>query len=524
MGGFHEEMGYDEGNGNDGSDSTQVSGTLTVHSCFVAEPPHSELEHSGCVVVPPAVLQAATARHAAFPLVLRLAGPRPGDAACCLAPLAFTAPDGIVYVPPWVLERLAVGEGDRVRFETVALPKGTAATFALLGRVPPFFDANTLRPQLLAALAHYPCLSVGDKIELHSSSLPSLPSAEQDKTVLEVTAVEAGNGDSSNPITSVSIVDVDLAVSIVVAAQDGSSGSGTGRDRVVAVGSSVRDTLAAGASATFAVDLAPVVRVGTASEGVVLTAGASDVAGDPDLYVSLASTSPSPADFDWCDQAPGNFARVVVPLRDIPPDQQRLFVTVTFYVPPDEAPSSAASSSPSAAMQYELAAEYDDDITSSGNTTSSSEESTNIDDGVETVECPNCHRRVPEVRATLHRVQCARYTYYCAACARAMPRSQRAKHTALCHTPRPCPLCGALLEQTALPAHRAACPQRRAPCPFLCGALVPAAALAEHERTCGARTVVCAHCGLRTRWGVFQRHLVHEHGISDCILERDVKP
>ena len=51
-----------------------------------------------------------------------------------------------------------------------------------------------------------------------------------------------------------------------------------------------------------------------------------------------------------------------------------------------------------------------------------------------------------------------------------------------------------------------------------------AAALAEHEHTCGARTVVCAHCGLRTRWGVFQRHLAHEHGIPDCVLERDVRP
>ena len=506
-------------------DPAQVSGTLTVHSCFVAEPPHSELEHSGCVVVPPAVLQAATERHAAFPLVLRLAGPRAGDPACCLAPLAFTAPDGIVYVPPWVLERLAVAEGDRVRYETVALPKGTAAAFALLGRVPPFFDANTLRPQLLAALAHYPCLSVGDTVEL--------PSSAPEHTVLEVTAVEAaapaaaaaaGTTEAEgarSPPTSVSIVDVDLAVTIVAAAQDGSANGG-GRDRVLAVGSSVRDTLAPGVSATYAVDLAPIVRVGTAAEGVVLTAAASDVACDPDLYVSLASTSPSPADFDWCDQAPGNFARVVIPLRDLPPDQQRLFVTVVSY-----SPEASAAAGP-AAMQYEIAAEYDDDIAPIITSSSASTSEDTGDDsgsGAETVECPNCHKRVPEARATLHRVQCARYTYYCAACARCMPLSQRAKHAALCHTPRPCPLCGVPLEQAALAAHRrTACPQRPVPCPLLCGAHVPAAALAAHERTCGARTVVCAHCGLRTRWGVFARHLAHEHGIPDCVLERDVQP
>lgn len=178
-------------------------------------------------------------------------------------------------------------------------------------------------------------------------------------------------------------------------------------------------------------------------------------------------------------------------------------------------------------MQFECAAEYDDDITSS-TVTSSTGANENDDDGegaADTVECPNCHKRVPEVRAALHRVQCARYTYYCAACARCMPRAQRAKHAVLCHTPRPCPLCGVPLEQAALAAHRrTACPQRPVPCPLQCGALLPAAALAAHEHTCGARTVVCAHCGLRTRWAVFARHLAREHGVPDCVLERDVRP
>lgn len=146
------------------------------------------------------------------------------------------------------------------------------------------------------------------------------------------------------------------------------------------------------------------------------------------------------------------------------------------------------------------------------------------------VECQNCLSWVPERTITLHRNFCMRNVYRCSLCGNSMPKSAQSshwhcedcsahgstaesydKHRIIEHTPHSC-LCGQrFYSLPSLAFHRATtCPQKLVKCRF-CQAykeqgdfstLNPSdliAGLTPHEADCGSRTIECHICSRRLR-------------------------
>eukprot|EP01138_Halocafeteria_seosinensis_P006991 gb/GECG01007149.1/.p1 GENE.gb/GECG01007149.1/~~gb/GECG01007149.1/.p1 ORF type:complete len:421 (+),score=49.41 gb/GECG01007149.1/:1-1263(+) len=76
--------------------------------------------------------------------------------------LEFTAPEGRVYVPHWIMQNLLVEEGDMLRFTNVSLPKGTFVK--IRPRSSDFLDISDPKAVLEMSLRNYSCLTKDDQV------------------------------------------------------------------------------------------------------------------------------------------------------------------------------------------------------------------------------------------------------------------------------------------------------------------------------------------------------------------------
>ncbi|KAK9090615.1 hypothetical protein Sjap_023792 [Stephania japonica] len=76
--------------------------------------------------------------------------------------LEFTAEEGIIYIPHWMMENLLLQEGDIVRMKNVTLPKGTY--MKLQPHTKDFLDISDPKAILETTLRNFSCLTTGDCI------------------------------------------------------------------------------------------------------------------------------------------------------------------------------------------------------------------------------------------------------------------------------------------------------------------------------------------------------------------------
>lgn len=84
----------------------------------------SVLQNGDKVILPPSALEALTMRHVQYPMSFRLDNPVTG-LSIHTGVIEFTAPEGKVYIPSWLMDYLALTEGYMVQVTNVRLPKAT---------------------------------------------------------------------------------------------------------------------------------------------------------------------------------------------------------------------------------------------------------------------------------------------------------------------------------------------------------------------------------------------------------------
>lgn len=137
-----------------------------------ADTPHrSELVHGNKVVLPPSALDRLSRLNVVYPLMFAVSPYARGRAASGASPrthcgvLEFSAPEGVVYLAPWMLRTLGLGPGDLVRVANVALPRGAFVRIEpqSVAFVEEITDARAVLERALRAFA---ALTAGDVLDI----------------------------------------------------------------------------------------------------------------------------------------------------------------------------------------------------------------------------------------------------------------------------------------------------------------------------------------------------------------------
>ncbi|XP_073156550.1 uncharacterized protein [Henckelia pumila] len=121
----------------------------------------SHIENGGKVIMPPSALDRLVSLHIDYPMLFELQNAYTERASHC-GVLEFTAEEGTMYMPHWMMENLLLQEGDVVRVKNVTLPKGTYVK--LQPHTKDFLDISNLKAILETTLRNFSCLSTGDSI------------------------------------------------------------------------------------------------------------------------------------------------------------------------------------------------------------------------------------------------------------------------------------------------------------------------------------------------------------------------
>eukprot|EP00486_Rosalina_sp_Unknown_P002718 CAMPEP_0201574628 /NCGR_PEP_ID=MMETSP0190_2-20130828/19242_1 /ASSEMBLY_ACC=CAM_ASM_000263 /TAXON_ID=37353 /ORGANISM="Rosalina sp." /LENGTH=403 /DNA_ID=CAMNT_0048003135 /DNA_START=199 /DNA_END=1410 /DNA_ORIENTATION=- len=126
-----------------------------------------KLESGDKIVMPASALEELSRMHVEFPIMFEIAHDSdilPKKSHCSV--MEFTAPEGSVYLPIWMIDNLGLDpQGDSViELTTVSLPKGQFVQFQ--AHETKFAMLNNPRVVLEKNLRSYSCLTVGDTIQI----------------------------------------------------------------------------------------------------------------------------------------------------------------------------------------------------------------------------------------------------------------------------------------------------------------------------------------------------------------------
>jgi ubiquitin fusion degradation protein 1 len=119
------------------------------------------------ILLPPSAFDTLARLQVDYPMLFRLTHPESGKETHC-GVLEFTAEEGCVYIPFWMMQNLLIEEGSLLTVTNVSLPK---ATFVKLQpQSVDFLEISNPRAVLEHALRNFSCVTLGDVIQLPYNS------------------------------------------------------------------------------------------------------------------------------------------------------------------------------------------------------------------------------------------------------------------------------------------------------------------------------------------------------------------
>jgi len=124
-------------------------------------------ERGGKVIMPPSALETLSrfslTAAGAGPMIFQMTNKSAARSTHC-GLLEFTADEGRVYVPYWIMRTLLIEEGALVELRSVTLPDASFAKFQ--PQSVDFLDIHNQKAVLENELRHFACLSVGDELTI----------------------------------------------------------------------------------------------------------------------------------------------------------------------------------------------------------------------------------------------------------------------------------------------------------------------------------------------------------------------
>ncbi|KAF6150331.1 hypothetical protein GIB67_034030 [Kingdonia uniflora] len=127
--------------------------------CFLLLQPH--LENGDKIIMPPSALDRLSTFRIDYPMLFNISNPAAERVSHC-GVMEFTAEEGAVYLPQWMMENMHLLEGGIVYVKSSSLKKGTYVK--LQPHTKDFLVISNPKVILEIALRNFSCLTVGDTI------------------------------------------------------------------------------------------------------------------------------------------------------------------------------------------------------------------------------------------------------------------------------------------------------------------------------------------------------------------------
>jgi ubiquitin fusion degradation protein 1 len=158
-------------------------------------PDRPEANHGGKVFLPPSALDKLTRLHIMYPMLFEVKNNK-HKLSTHAGVLEFTAEEGKVYLPYWLMQTIQLEPGNLVQIQSTELSLGSLVK--LQPQDPSFLEISDPKAVLQRSLNNLPCLTVGDIFTF-----------EYNDTVYSIAVLEVKPEDAKKAIC---IIDVDLNV------------------------------------------------------------------------------------------------------------------------------------------------------------------------------------------------------------------------------------------------------------------------------------------------------------------------
>jgi ubiquitin fusion degradation protein 1 len=119
----------------------------------------SDVSHGGKIFLPASALDQLTRLHISYPMLFELINGR-AQKRTHAGVLEFTAEEGKIYLPYWLMQTLTLEPGDLLQVKSTDLPPGTF--IKLQPQSPAFLDISDPKAVLENAFRNFSCLTTGD--------------------------------------------------------------------------------------------------------------------------------------------------------------------------------------------------------------------------------------------------------------------------------------------------------------------------------------------------------------------------
>ena len=122
-----------------------------------------DLEKGDKIILPPNILQKLSGSEIKGPMVFEVKNPNSQKKSHC-GIMDFTADEGCVYLPSWMMQNLNIKEGEKLKFKYKNLEKGSYVK--IQPQSDDFLEISNTKAVLESKLRKFTCLSKSDSIAI----------------------------------------------------------------------------------------------------------------------------------------------------------------------------------------------------------------------------------------------------------------------------------------------------------------------------------------------------------------------
>jgi ubiquitin fusion degradation protein 1 len=151
-----------------GGGARQFVQKFQVYPPSFMETDRPQVEEGDKIIMPTSCLEMLARLRISYPMLFEVTNELAGGRRTHCGVLEFIAPEGVIYLPHWMMSNLFLEPGDKVTIKSVSLPKGTFVKFR--PQTKDFLDISNPKATLENKLRGFSALTTGDTIVIRHAS------------------------------------------------------------------------------------------------------------------------------------------------------------------------------------------------------------------------------------------------------------------------------------------------------------------------------------------------------------------
>lgn len=151
-----------------GGGAGQFVQKFKVYPPSFMESDRPQVEEGDKIIMPTSCLEMLARLRISYPMLFEVTNELAGGRRTHCGVLEFIAPEGVIYLPHWMMSNLFLEPGDKVTIRSVSLPKGTFVKFR--PQTKDFLEISNPKATLENKLRGFSALTTGDTIVIRHAS------------------------------------------------------------------------------------------------------------------------------------------------------------------------------------------------------------------------------------------------------------------------------------------------------------------------------------------------------------------